>query len=470
MVLRLMEPIVIDYSPFDYQREMHEDPIRFKLIVAGRRAGKTLMALQELIAHCLTTPNGLAWYVAPTYRDAREIGWEEMMNYTDTLAPAIKSIHTSHLKITFINGCKLYFKGSDKPDSLRGRGLTFCVLDEAAFCHEDTWKKSLRPALSDKQGKAILISTPNGHNWYREQYLRTSTSSYGAWRTWRFPSSRNPLLTEEDLEAAKHDLSEMDYRQEYLAEFVTKAGLIYDDFSDENIVDTWKFDKDIHDIYLGMDFGYANPTAICFLAFNRAMSTVHQFDELYVARMPIDKIADGIYFKLWENQVAMPLAIMCDPAGNAEELSSGISPVDYLRNKGFTVVNRGSNVSPGLALVRSFIKNAAGQRRYTISSNCESTIKSLRGYSYKLGPFKVPTEDPDKDNIHDHACDALRYFFVNKFDHAKYSQESLDQYPYSGYSVGRTIIKRCGKCFHAFTSRTPKHMPPLICNKCSENI
>lgn len=449
---------------------MHRDPHRFKLIVAGRRAGKTLMALQEGIRQCLSKPGSLVWYVAPTYRDAREIGWEEFKEHAETLKPAISFIHESFLKVQFINGSKMYFKGSDKPDSLRGRGLDLCIIDEAAFCHEDTWKKGIRPALSDKQGKAILISSPNGHNWFKEQFHYAENKWNKAWISWRFPSSHNPLLTKEDLEAARHELSEMDYRQEYLAEFVTKAGLIYDDFSDENINDAWKFNPQGHDIYLGMDFGFANPTAVMFLAVDRATGNVHQFDELYVERMPIDEIVEHIFLKLWHNKVAMPLAVMCDPAGNAEELSSGISPVDFMRNKGFTVVNKGSQVAPGLALVRSYIKNAAQQRRYSISTNCISTIKSLRGYSYKLGPFKQPTEEPHKDNIHDHACDALRYFFVNKFDHAKYVTDSLDQYPYSSYSHGKMTIKRCGVCHNGFTSRTPKNMPPLVCNKCSENI
>jgi len=140
-----------------------------------------------------------------------------------------------------------------------------------------------------------------------------------------------------------------------------------------------------------------------------------------------------------------------------------------MRNKGFTVVNKGGDVAPGLALVRSYVRNAAGQRRYTIDPKCEATIKSMRGYSYKLGPFKRPTEDPDKDNIHDHCCDAIRYFFVNKFDHAKYSFDSLDQYPYAGTIGQDMIMKRCGSCHKVFPSKTPKHKPPLYCNKCSEN-
>lgn len=462
----------LDYCPFPHQVEIHNSDTRFKLVVAGRRAGKSQLALQEIIKHCLTTPNAVAWWVAPTYKDAREVGWEELQVHMPVLRHAIRHQHLSYLRIEFINGAKLYFKGSDKFDSLRGRGLTFCVLDEAAFCHEDTWKLAVRPALSDKQGKAILITTPNGHNWFREQYIYATRPGNKAWQAWHFPSSVNPLLTQEDLDEAKHELSEMDYRQEYLAEFVTKAGMIYDEFSDDNIIDEFIFNPDRHDIYLGMDFGYANPTAVAFMAVDRGTGNVIQFDEVYLSRTPIDEIIEHIYIRLRADRVSMPLAVYSDPAGNAEELSSGISPVDFMRGKGFTVVNMGTNVAPGLSLVRSYIKNAAGQRRYHITKNCIETIRSLRGYSYKLGIFKRPTEEPDKDNIHDHACDAVRYFFVNKFDHAKYVAGELDQQPYTGYSGGRRghSIKRCGQCHRAFPSRTPKHMPPLVCNECSEDL
>jgi phage terminase large subunit len=465
-----MIQLELNYSPFPYQADIHKSDTRFKLIVAGRRAGKTQLALQETIKHCLTTPGAVAWWIAPTYRDAREVGWEEFLLHADILKPALRYMNVSILKVEFINGAKLYFKGSDKPDSLRGRGLTWCVMDECAFCHEDVWKKAVRPALSDKQGRAILISTPNGHNWFRTQYQYALKPSNPAWEAVHFPSSVNPLLTEADIEEAMHDLSEMDFRQEYLAEFVTKAGLIYSEFSPFNIVEAsaFKFDKDRHDCYLGMDFGFANPTAIAFMAVDRGTGHVTQFDELYVERTPIDQIVDQIFFKLSINKATMPVAVHTDPAGNAEELSSGISPVDFMRDKGFTVINRGTNVAPGLALVRSYVKNASGQRRYLITSNCTETIRSMYGYSYKLGPNKIPTEEPDKDNKHDHACDGVRYFFVNHFDYNKFVARNLVQSPYSNVSKRGTILKHCGMCHKPFTSSTPKGMPPLVCNNCSE--
>jgi PBSX family phage terminase large subunit len=462
-----MEQLEINYSPHPYQIEVHESEHRFRLIVGGRRVGKTQLALQECIKHCLTTPNALCWWIAPTYREAKEIGWEEFLNFFDTLAPAITAMNSTNLNITFINGAKLFFKGSDNPDSLRGRGLTFLVLDEAAFIHEDAWKKALRPALSDKQGRAIFTSTPNGRNWFYDQFKYAGYEHNTGWRAWKWPSHLNPLLTPSDLEDAKNELSLNDYRQEYLADFITKAGMIYDDFTDENILKDFNIKGAEYDVFLGIDFGYANPSCCVFMAVDRLTQQVTQFDEIYINRTPIQKIGDMIEehlhaFGLTKQDVQH---IYTDPAGNAEELSSGISPVDYLRKQGYTVINKGTNVAPGLALVRSFILNAAGKRRYFVHERCKETIRSMYGYTYKLFNSQ-PTEEPLKDNENDHACDAVRYFFVNRFDHAKYIFSKLDQPSYVGTPEKASIMKKCGKCRGPFLSHTPKNVPPFLCRSC----
>lgn len=462
-----MQQLELDYRPYSYQEEVHFDEHRFKVIVGGRRVGKSQLALQELIKHCLTTKNATAWWVGPTYNLAKEIGWETFQDYVETLKPVIASVHHTNLSVKFINGSKLYFKGADKYDSLRGRGLTYCVVDEAAFCHENVWKQAIRPALSDKQGRAILISTPNGRNWFYRQYKNATFSSRTQWTAWHWPSNLNPLLTAQDLEEARSDLSNIDYRQEYLAEFVTKAGLVYDDFSDENVVDDFTFDHDMHDCYLGMDFGYANPTAVCFMAYNRLNGTVTQFEEIYVSRTPINDIIQLIRDRMAEHRVREIKHAYTDPAGNAEELSSGISPVDSMRKAGLSVLNKGSRISPGLALVRSFILNASGQRRFFVHSRCTETIRSLYGYEYKL-IHDMATEDPVKDNVHDHACDAVRYFFVNRFDHAKYVANNLDQQSWAKAERRGIKMKKCAKCRKPFPSATKKTEPPFLCKECND--
>lgn len=460
-----MSTIKIKYKPHQYQRAFHLDKSRFRCIAGGRRVGKTVMCLQEIVKHCLEKPNQLAFWVAPTFRDAREVGFEEFLRHSEVLSPAIAHIHSTQLKVTFINGSQLYFKGSDNPDSLRGRGLTFVIFDEAAFCKDGVWQTIVRPALSDRNGRAVLISTPNGFNWFKD------ICENPAWTMYHWPTSMNPVISPEELDAVKAEISLVDFEQEYLAKFITRAGRVYPDFDDQSIIDQNKFNWELFDIYLGMDFGYAAPSAICFMAVDRAtQSRVIQFDEIYVERTQIEDIISMIRTKLGEHGLRQSdiCHTFTDPAGNAEELSSGLSPVDLMRNAGIPVLNKGSTIPAGLALVRSFIKNVHGERRFFVTRNCKETIRSFRGYQYATSQTQGVKEEALKDGKHDHMMDAVRYFFVNKFDHAKWVAQKPDQINYTSVTKTKTT-KRCSSCRRMFISDTPKHEPPFVCNDCKES-
>ena len=460
------QQITIDYLPFPYQADMHLSDHRFKCIVGGRRSGKTLSALHESIKFCLLNENSLVWWVAQTYKDAKEVGFEMFLDHLHELEPALENVHTTNLQVHFINGSKLFFKGSDNPNSLRGRGLDLVVLDEAAFQKEAVWTKALRPALSDKQGKAIFVTTPNGRNWFYNLYTEAGYESRTKWSQLCWPTELNPLISKEELDEARSNLSQVDFEQEYLAKFVTKGGLIYQDFNESNIIKPTDLTDHTHDFYLGMDFGFANPTAICFMAVDRVTQQVIQFDELYATRTPIEKIIEQLKEKISDLKITIK-AIYTDPAGNAEELSSGLSPVDLLRKAGFQVVNKGTRITPGLALVRSFIKAADGSIRYHVTNNCDKTIDNFYGYSYKTISDRQ-TEDPDKSDGHDHMMDAIRYFFVNRFDNAKYIYTEVNQFNPSIDRFKKTkYIKRCGGCRRTFISHSPKHIPPFNCKECS---
>lgn len=468
--------IELNYKPYEYQQEFHDSPARFHLIVGGRRVGKSRMALMELIRHCIDTPKAHAWWVAPTIAMAREVGWEEFKELADDLGPVIESIHETLLRVRFINGSVLYFKGADNESSLRGRGLTYLVLDEAAFIDEDAWKRALRPALADRGGKCLLISTPNGRNWFYSQ--ASFAHSNASWEYAHWPTWMNPLISERELQEAAATISEQDFRQEFLAEFVTKEGMVYDGFSEENIIEPGI--PSIHDfeVYLGVDFGYANPSAICFMAVDREEDKVIQFAEVYEARRSIDELQDLILLTLKEFNLnpGHVKAIFTDPAGNAEELSSGISPVDFLRQSPFnwTVINKGSDIASGVALVRSYIKAKDGTRRFFVTSNNRETIRSLTGYTYSRATTKHETikEEPLKDGIHDHMCDAIRYFFVNAFDHSSWLADRPQQYNYGMDMKAKTrpVQKRCQLCKRKFFSRTPVHEPPFTCRDCNQEI
>lgn len=476
-----MKTVELDYAPYEYQKEFHMAPSRFNVIVGGRRVGKSKMALQELVKHCLETPHADAWWVAPTLAMSREVGFEELREYEQVLAPAIVNINETLMRVRFKNGSMLYFKGGDNERSLRGRGLSYVVVDEAAFLNPEIWNRAILPALADRKGRALLISTPNGRNWFYDlaNYANSTAvaaaeqSLVPAWNFWHWPSYMNPLITDEELHSIAASVSETDFRQEFLAEFVTRGGMVYDEFGEENVVAEFSPNLEDFDIYLGIDFGFANPTAICFMAVHEATGQVIQFDELYVSRTAMDEMEQLMIEKLdsygfYPHDVKF---IYTDPSGNAlsQELAQGISPVDFLRmsDARWRVTNKKSLIAPGLALVRAYVKAGTGERRFFISQNCVNAIRSVTGYAYEhrdgSGTMK---EEPLKDGVHDHMCDAIRYFFVNCFDHSRWVAENPETYMYGGDEKKTITMKRCQICRKQFPSRTPKTRPPHICKEC----
>jgi phage terminase large subunit len=456
--------VTLNYKPYTYQNKFHQDESRFRVVAGGRRVGKTKCCLQEALRHCITNENALCWWVAPTYKEAREIGWAEFKEYQEALSPALHSVHNSRLCAEFTNGSKLYFKGSDNPDTLRGRGLTMLVGDEAAFMKDNLWGMVLRPSLSDRHGKAVLISTPNGRNWFHGIYKANSWSSY------HWVSSMNPLITPEEIDQVKDEISDVDYRQEYCAEFITRAGRVYSDFSGDNIMTSRINPSDGEwEIFLGMDFGFANPTAVAFMAVNTLTSRVVQFDEIYVERTQLEDIINLIYSKLMIHGLRTKdiSYIYTDPAGNSEELTSGISPVDTLRKTpySFNVVNKGTKVNPGIAQVRAWIKNTKGERRYYVYDTCMETIRSFNGYQYTSSRDGTIVDEPLKDGLHDHMMDAIRYFFVNRFDTAKFVADKPEQEPYTPQVKVKSVV-RCGVCHKKYLSSV--ECPPHVCTQCKE--
>jgi len=470
--------VELDYAPYEYQAEFHDSGARYTVIVGGRRVGKSKMALLQLVRVCLEKPQQTVWWVAPTLAMAREVGFEEFRLYAEALGSAIEKVNEAVMRVRFVNGSVMYFKGADNERTLRGRGLNYVVMDEAAFIHDSIWTRAILPALADKKGRALLISTPNGRNWFYDLANYAANEQTKNWQAYHWPSFMNPLMNEEELEAIAASVSEMDYRQEFLAEFVTRAGMVYDDLSNENIVEAFRPSPYEYDIYLGIDFGYANPTAICFMAVSKADQMVTMFDEVYVSRTDIDEIEQLInqtlhYHGLFPADVKY---IYTDPSGNAlsEQLSQGQSPVDYLRMSPlqWRVTNKKSLIAPGVALVRSFVRASNGVRRFFMTENCVEGIRSMAGYAYatseRSGEVK---EEPMKDGVHDHMCDAIRYFFVNCFDQSRYVAAAPEMYDYGANKTAtKIVLKRCQGCRKQFTSRTPKTQPPFLCKDCETNL
>ncbi len=140
---------------------------------------------------------------------------------------AVKRINKTDRVIELITGSQIWAKTAEHPDRLRGAGLDFLVIDEAAMVKEEAWREALRPALADKQGDALFISTPKGKNWFYEIYMMGLSKDHPDWKSFRFPSSDNPFLPKEEIEIMRKTLPELTFRQEVLAEFIEGGGTVF---------------------------------------------------------------------------------------------------------------------------------------------------------------------------------------------------------------------------------------------------
>ena len=207
----------LNFELLPWQQEVFKDNTRFKVIVAGRRCGKSRLSAVALLVEGLRCPKGSAvMYVAPTQGQARQIIWDLLM---DLGREVIASSHVNNMDITLINGAKIYVRGSDRPDTLRGVSLTFLVLDEVADIKAETWEKVLRASLSDKKGNALFIGTPKGRNWFYDMYNLGRDGADEDWKSWHFTTKDNPLIDPKEVEAARKTLSSFAFKQEYEASF-----------------------------------------------------------------------------------------------------------------------------------------------------------------------------------------------------------------------------------------------------------
>ena len=228
---------IIDAKPHSGQLEVHNSEARFKVLSAGRRWGKTRLGVNE----CLdaASKGGRAWWVSPSYKTS-EFGWRPLRQIARKIPNA--EVRLVDRMVTLPGGGFVAVRSADNPDSLRGEGLDYVVMDECAFMQKEAWTEAIRPALSDRQGKALFISTPKGRNWFWENYQRGINGEEG-WQSWTFPTVNNPYIEASEVEAARRDLPEIIFRQEYLAEFVDDQGGVFRRVQEAAILDPQEPEK-----------------------------------------------------------------------------------------------------------------------------------------------------------------------------------------------------------------------------------
>ena len=212
----------INVSLHDAQMEIFKSEARFKVISAGRRFGKSRLAAWVLLIKALQSTSKDVFYVGPTFQQSKDIMWGMLKELGRDV---IKAAHENTAVLTLINDRKIYLKGSDRPDTLRGVGLEYVVLDEYASMKPEVWEMILRPTLADVKGGAMFIGTPAGKNHFYKLFLEAQENE--DWEAFQFNSTDNPLLDPKEIQAAKSSMSTQAFRQEFEATFESFSGGIF---------------------------------------------------------------------------------------------------------------------------------------------------------------------------------------------------------------------------------------------------
>jgi phage FluMu gp28-like protein len=207
--------------PHEYQRDVLLSDARFRVVVCGRRWGKTTTAMIAAVEAVVA--GELVWWVLPTYPMASEV-WRDLKATLETVT-TYKS--ETERRIEVVGGGAVVIKSGDKPDSLRGVGLDMVIVDEAAMISDEAWFAALRPTLSSTQGNALLISTPKGRNWFYRLYQRGLDPLEDDWQSWNLPTSTSPTVPLSEIEDAQRELPMNIFNQEYQAEFIEDAGVVF---------------------------------------------------------------------------------------------------------------------------------------------------------------------------------------------------------------------------------------------------
>lgn len=220
-----MSGVDLDIQLLPWQKEVWADDSRFKVIVAGRRCGKTRFAAWQLLIHALNGDSlGDYVYVAPTQGQARKLLWNLLLEIGKDV---ITGQHLNNLEIKLINGATISLRGGDNPEPMRGLSMGFVVIDEYADIKPYVWEEIIRPALSDRRGKAVFIGTPMGRNHFYELYNEIEKVGKEGYKAWHFTTYDNPIISRDEIEEAKRTMSSYAFRQEYLASFVAPGSAMF---------------------------------------------------------------------------------------------------------------------------------------------------------------------------------------------------------------------------------------------------
>lgn len=403
-------------------RVFHSDR-RFRVLVAGRRFGKTYLAITEL-CRAAWGKGKVAWYVAPTYRQAKRIAWKPLKEITRPFWAG--KPNESDLTIQLTTGGTISLRGADNYDSLRGEGLDFVTLDEYASMHPEAWVEVLRPALADRRGKALFIGTPNGLNHFYD--LFQEARSKPEWAAFQFTTEQGGNVASEELESAASQLDERIYRQEFQASFENLgAGIVYYAFDPNLNVQPVSYNPK-EPLFWVIDF---NVNPMCSVIGQTVGGRVQVLEELVLPASNTWRLCEEFVRRIepWVRTFGGPVHVDVygDATGNSRHSSADQSDWQiverelgrvggFVRSR-FQLPKQNPSVKMRVNAVNAMLCNQRQERKLLVHAGCKQLIKDFERVTWAMDGNGNLLGDIDKsDPMRTHVSDALGYKLAYESD------------------------------------------------------
>jgi len=414
-----------------HQWEVFHSDIRFRVVAAGRRFGKTELALAEILRAANTPdPHGRPkniGYVGPTDRQTKTIFWERLKEVTRPYWS--KKPLEGKMRLFLKSGATIFASGAFKPNSLRGNGLDFLVLDEYASMKPTAWREVFRPALTDRKGRALFISTPQGRNHLYDQFQLAESNPH--WQSFHFTTEQGGLVDAEELADVAAELDADTYRQEFEAAFA-KAGKYraYHAFDPATHVQHRSFDP-LRPLVWSLDFN-VNPMVM--LLMQQVEEEVHVLEEIVIKSDAHTELACDAFLKralqyykqVPSYQRPLTVNIYGDASGNQRRTAGSTTDWALIKHffrswvgtfePFFYTASINPRIRDRVTCVNTRLRNAAGDARLFIDPSCKQLIRDLEEVSWALDSTGAATHELNKKDLErTHASDALGYFISQKF-------------------------------------------------------
>ncbi len=392
--------VTIDYVPRSQFASFHARAQRFAVLVCHRRAGKTVACIHDLVAKAVRTKkkNARYAYVAPFYRQAKDVAWEYLKDATKDIAVKTKN---SELRVELPNGAWITLYGADNPDALRGLYFDGVVLDEFGDCRPSLWAEVILPTLMDRKGWAVFIGTPKGKNHFFTMNERAKEED--SWFQMTLKASDSGILDAADLAEMQSQMTEEQYKQEMECDFTAAVrGTYYADLiaQAENAGRMGEFPWQPElPVRVSSDLGYTDNTALWF--WQNAPDGIRMIDYETATGQPLT-----YYFDLLKSKGYKYEELWLPHDAKAKSLQTGRSTIEQFLAAGFPcrIVPKLA-VQHGIDATRKVLPTV-----YFDQVGCFEGIEALRAYRRR---YDEVTKQFSKAPVHDWAsngADAFRYF------------------------------------------------------------